>query len=178
MNFGTWTKEEIDKALSKINHHYAVHNELTAITERISRKLYQNYININEQKKNSFRIFQRKVLTEKKFFDYSCAYDFDGVRVHRDNEYLKKYEVQLQEHELKVHQEYIHGAFKRELNKEIKKFKERLTFCVGGDISSDEIYLLCDMEELTKSHEATIKHYYANENGLTVTDVMNAYTGD
>lgn len=178
MKFGTWTQEAVEKALNKINHHYEVLESLRDISNSISNNLYRKYLNVNEEKKNSFRIFHRKVLSEENFFNYTCAYNFDGVHAYRNNEYIKKYEVLLEEHELKVHQELIHVAFKQELNKQIKKFRERLTFCIGGDISDDEIYLLCDMEELTKSNESVIKYYNARENGTTVSDIMNAYTGD
>lgn len=159
MNFGYWTKEEIDKALKKIEEHYKAYNELKVECSKISTELYQRYLIVNENKKTFFRIFHRKVLSEQDFHDKNYSANIKGTRSYRHNLDLKRYEVALFEHELNLFGALEHGYYKYELNNDIKKFKERLTYCTGGDITSDEIYLLCDMEALTISYEQALIKY-------------------
>lgn len=159
MNFGYWTKEEIEKALIKIDSHYKAYEELKDECTKISTRLYQRYLVINENKKRFFKLLNRNVLSETEFHDRNYSANIKGTRSYRHNDDLKKYEVALHEHEINLFGALEHGYYKNELNSEIKKFKERLTYCTGGDISSDEIYLLCDMEALTISYEQALTKY-------------------
>lgn len=158
MNFGTWTQQEIKKVLNKIEHHYYVHENLKNECIKLSDNLYKKYLINHESKSSFFRIIKTKVLSKEDFFDRTCAYNIDGVRIHRDNEYIKKHDVSYNDAELKVLHAFLEGYFKYDLNKEIRKLKERLTYCVGGDISDDEIYLLCDMDNLTTSYQNALNH--------------------
>lgn len=159
MNFGTWTPEEIKKVLQKIEHHYNVHEELKNVCINVSENLYKRYLVSHENKSSFFRIIKQKALPKDEFFDRTCAYNVDGVRITRDNHYIKKHDVSYEEHELKVQHAFLEGFFKYDLNKDIRKLKERLTYCIGGDISDDEIYLLCDMDNLTSSYETALNSY-------------------
>ena len=159
MNFGAWTTEEVQKVLKKIEHHYSVHEKLALTCHEVTDLLYKRYLMTQESKTSFFRIIKNKVLNKEDFFDRTCAYNIDNIRVHRDNHYLKKYDVFYEEHELKVQHAFLEGFFKYDLNKDIRKLKERLTYCIGGDISDDEIYLLCDMDNLTSSYEIALDNY-------------------
>lgn len=161
MKFGTWSPDKIQEILSKINHYYNEYKKLQKTCTELNDIIYERYLEINENKKTFFRLVKVRVLTKEEFFNRTWAYSVDHIYIFRNNNYLKKYDIKHEDFELEVYGTLEEIIYK--VSSDIKKLKERLSYCTGGDITADEIYLLCDIENFTKKIETALHKYHQHK---------------
>lgn len=164
MNYGEWTQQEITYARTKAEYYMELHEAVWNEIDKINMNMYRHYVESHTAKFAKFRILAPKVQEPSQYFNkIQCV----GYKLHEknllvyvvhDDEYTK-YDVNIRTNELRLMEFFVLNVAYHKTYKECISFIKRLQYCIGGEFSVDDVYLLCDIDIGIKLLEQELKHY-------------------
>lgn len=165
MNYGQWNEIELQRAKNKVQKYSHLYESCWELVRQINNKLYEQYCTEHTTRSNIFSIFT-PLLEREKFLNKVTSWSLNEPNgnptfaILKEQNSLYKYNLELSDAEYGFMEFFKYEiAFTYDFSKKVQQFGKLLSYCSGGDIDTDEIYLLCDLDINIAHIESELNNY-------------------